>query len=928
MRRFPFFALFVAGSALLMGVAACRSEVAPAADAVVAADTAADGAIADTAAVDAPAADVAKPTIFGGLPCPTPGKSRAVRLATGQGLTGPDAVGTEGDWLIANDRAAFVIQDVGRQHTYYHYGGIVSDAAAIEGCTQASPDRLSEWGLLLGKMEISDFPLSILRAFKGTSVEVISDGSAGGEARLRVHGTDDFYWLVELELLRRARSAGQLKVLSQPLGVKLAVDYVLEPGSRALRLEVRATNQLPQERELNLGTEVLLGDTTEARHDVGGSLAVGGFKVDLGMPWLGGGNHNGSLALVLDTQQAALAEIAGVNAYFDLGQAGSPLVLKPAGQTGDTGLFRLWLAVGSGDLNTATREVMALKPGDRTWSLVPVQGTVREGNLPLAGVTIEVERKEAAQDGGWHAYDQLVTGPDGQFTGQIADLGQDRPVRLRVVDRTRPEGTVRQLSECAPICDFTLTPGGTVSWSVTDGAGQPMPARLIFDREGKTVATAYATGTGKGETHLPPGTYQVAAMRGYEYAWVEKTLTVTANATTIWAVTLPHLLNTKGWMAFDGHIHAGPSPDSKVPMVDRIRTCAAEGLDVAVHTDHEIIVDWGEARKASGVEKFVADLVGQEVTASLPEHMNMYGVVPDASDPRGGALAWYQLDLAQLTAAMKQRGAQVVTLNHPRMGSGCSYLCRIGWNSQTNVAEKPDMTAIGLPATATAWTWEFDAVELWNGTKDIFRDPKDPTRTGLWEDWMGWWNGGHFIAGVAVTDVHGWDPPGSPRTYYVSPTDDPNAFQSGDLATSVKAARLVLSAGAFARVSVNGTAGPGEVITDSDGSVDLHVAIEAIPQVDVTWFQVFVNCDEVAKIKTTAPGGIVKYDGVLPIKLSQDAHIHVIGWGTGAMPRGFDAYPPERMARVLTNPIRVDADGDGQWTPPGGKACKYTRKAP
>jgi hypothetical protein len=417
-------------------------------------------------------------------------------------------------------------------------------------------------------------------------------------------------------------------------------------------------------------------------------------------------------------------------------------------------------------------------------------------------------------------------------------------------------------------------------------------------------------------------------MRGYEFAWVEKTLTVTANATTGWAVTLPRLVDTKGWMAFDGHIHAGPSPDSTVPMAERIRTCAAEGLDVAVHTEHEIIVDWSEARKASGVEKFIADMNGQEVTATLPEHMNMYGVVPDATDPLGGFVPWYLHDIAQMTASMKQRGAQVVTLNHPRMGSDCSYLCRIGWNPLTNTADKPDMTALGLPATATAWTWDFDAVELWNGTKDIFLDPKDPSHSGLWEDWMGWWNGGHLIAAVAVTDVHGWDPPGSPRTYYVSPTDEPSAFQGGDLAAAVKASRLVLSAGAFARVTVNGKAGPGELITDSDGSVDLHVRIEAIPQVDVAWFQVFVNCDEVAKVKTTAPLATLKYDGVLPIKLSKDAHIHVIGWGAGAMPRGFEAYPAERMARVLTNPIRVDADGDGQWTPPGGKTCKYTRKAP
>ena len=34
------------------------------------------------------------------------------------------------------------------------------------------------------------------------------------------------------------------------------------------------------------------------------------------------------------------------------------------------------------------------------------------------------------------------------------------------------------------------------------------------------------------------------------------------------------------------------------------------------------------------------------------------------------------------------------------------------------------------------------------------------------------------------------------------------------------------------------------------------------------------------------------------------------------------------VPRVLTNPIYVDADGDGSWTAPGGKLCDYAASVP
>lgn len=67
-----------------------------------------------------------------------------------------------------------------------------------------------------------------------------------------------------------------------------------------------------------------------------------------------------------------------------------------------------------------------------------------------------------------------------------------------------------------------------------------------------------------------------------------------------------------------------------------------------------------------------------------------------------------------------------------------------------------------------------------------------------------------------------------------------------------------------------------------------------------------------------------KLDTSLELLFESDAHVVVAGFGRNAMPRGLRNYDPTRVLRFVTNPIFVDADGDGEFTPPGGKTCEYT----
>lgn len=141
-----------------------------------------------------------------------------------------------------------------------------------------------------------------------------------------------------------------------------------------------------------------------------------------------------------------------------------------------------------------------------------------------------------------------------------------------------------------------------------------------------------------------------------------------------------------------------------------------------------------------------------------------------------------------------------------------------------------------------------------------------------------------------------------------------------DAADAVLAGAATISAGAFADVSVQGRI-PGEIASVPTGAVSLSLRVEALPQVDVTTMYVLANCDLAATVAATAPTEVLKFSGPVEVSLSEDAHLVVLGFGESPMPRGLGGYDARDVPRFVTNPIYVDVDGDGAFTPPGAKGC-------
>lgn len=843
--------------------------------------------------------------------CPTPGQATARRVGVDATLPGKVAVGTRGDFLLMNGSAAYVITEPDKGSTYYYYGGILADAAPVSGCV-AGDDKLDEVGLVLGALDLTAFNQSVLRGFKGESAEVLADGSDGGAAIVRVTGTDAPYWLVEYTLINDALNDGG-RALSGSFHTELVVDYILEPDSPVLEIQMTVRNAGEDNLSLLAASLISVGETFSLFGYASAQLSYGGFNLDYGMPWLVATDGAGALAYGVQDGNLATMNISGVDVAVDVQQAlSNPIALRP----GEEDQRSTFLSVGPTDGPSATaplgeRNSSALPGG--SFSLEMVSGVVEGPDGPVAGAAVTLQAH--SEDADWGALDRAYTDEDGRYTLYTPVFSEPWSWRVVASAEGRDDGEPVAVSPGDEGVSVTVGAAGSIDYQFEDEAGDPSPARLYLAREDGAVEHRWLKDAGS--TPVPPGTYDYTLTRGYEYEPVSGTITVPEGGAASLVATLARLVDTTGFLSVDTHVHSSDSSDSDIATEGQLSHAAAHGLEVVVHTEHENIVDHAGLPVEAGLDAWVNNVEGEEVTATVPEHLTMFPVELDGQ-PRGGFIQWYQKDLDQLFTEMYDRSnGGINLLNHP------SYLDRIGWDRLTASPTLDDPTLLGLASDAALWSWQLDGIEVMNGHGSPFMDDNH-----RFDNWMSMVNAGHPLVAVGCSDDHGGNEVGFPRTYFASSTDDPASFDLDDLVDSFRAGATVASAGAFARVRVNDAAGLGELITDPDGEVSLSVEVEAIPEIDVTHVIVFANCDEVASLAADEPYGVLKLSEVLDVPVSGDTSLVIAAFGADYLPKGLPQYNPAHTPRVLTSPIYIDGDGDGVWSAPGGRECSYSLEAP
>jgi hypothetical protein len=390
------------------------------------------------------------------------------------------------------------------------------------------------------------------------------------------------------------------------------------------------------------------------------------------------------------------------------------------------------------------------------------------------------------------------------------------------------------MAQAAPAA--ALPRAGVLRWSVREKGRAVVPARLLVRGIGTTPDPDWGEGPSDGaslnvihtdrdgERPLPPGRYHVTVTRGFEYTTHEADVTVVAGETVSVEAQLERVVDTRGWIAADLHVHALPSPDAPSPLLDRVRALAAAGVEVAVATDHNAVTDYRPAIHERGLEPWLTSIIGDEVTTrGVPlGHFNVFPLAL-GSDPIPFEYVTPPALMAAARAAPPPGPPKVVQLNHPRMGSiGYFELLHFdprdvaGWRAGSPLVESG-----------------FDAIEVFNG--DDYATTSAVER--VMRDWYALLNAGVRMTATGNSDSHKltYHECGVPRNLVEVGDDDPARFDEARFVAAVRSGHVVVSSGPVAWLEVAGH-GVGE--SASAGAQEIHVTVDAPPWVDVSSVQV------------------------------------------------------------------------------------------
>ncbi|MEZ4215867.1 MAG: CehA/McbA family metallohydrolase [Myxococcota bacterium] len=518
-----------------------------------------------------------------------------------------------------------------------------------------------------------------------------------------------------------------------------------------------------------------------------------------------------------------------------------------------------------------------------------------------------------------------VLAPGGRAAEREVDLSQGERVELGDVSPP-PAAWVALPADVAPARLVFLGVGDTPDPVFGDDltgfriGGAPFPSFL-----GSNDVVLGGFGTDPARVAVRPGRYAVLATRGPEFSVATASLEAVAGETVTLAIEAPQrAVASPGWIAADLHVHAAPSDDSTVPMATRLATFVAEGGEVIVSTDHDHVSDYAPLVARFGLRDRVRSIVGLEVTGVVrtevvPASVGHHNVFPLPLRPalhRAGALRSEDQRLRDIVAqARALPGERLVQVNHPRSlvdvdaaSDGGAFLEHLSvgraFDPQQPIDAAQNASLVERDATTGLRDVDFDAIELLNGpSMDRYR--------AIRADWHSLLRQGFRRTATANSDTHSRHVVAAvPRTYVRMADDDPARFDEGAFIASARGGAAFGSTGPLLDVRI-GDAGPGDTATlAAGGDATLRIAVRAAEWVPVSQLRVYVD----GALATARPiEGPLETDVVLPI--ARDAFVTVEV--EGAADATYAALLPGFTPFAFTNPIFVDADGDGVWTPPG-----------
>jgi hypothetical protein len=702
---------------------------------------------------------------------PTPFARAYVITSLDQTIGGPKALARPadadrpGDLILENDRIRLAILSSHNSMGPGAFGGSIVDADV-----QWNDPRFSAGNGLDQLAEVfTTANMNLLAPLEDADVEIVSDGSDGGAAIIRVTSKSEPY-LTVLDALWAIVGAPDFHLIT---------DYVLEPGKSWVRVDSTVIYGWDGEADLpEITPMTYTSDTIPViqvaveEGVVGGDFTLQGGSVDVFAPGLGFDEDGAVFAARGEGRNLFLDPfgfdfVAGVGDGVSYGVAGvEGLTWVPLFTASQTATFYAsanarggrrafsysrYFFVGDGDVGSVLDgflEARGVPYGE-------VQGTVlEEGTLnPRSGYEVFVFAPGAATPySHWRTdSDPRDDVPDGSFGGRL-------PVgdwELMVHRRGRPDSarvpiTVAEASE-QHVTLLAPRPG-LLTLTVRDEQGQLVPSKVTLFRVdgepsrnpalgdgfiGGAPETVQFLPTGQAEVELADGTYQAVASRGLEYELdTSEPFVIDAVHRHDLQLTVVRSVDTEGWISADLHVHARPSHDSGVSLAERVWSMACEGVEFFAGTDHDFVTDYAPVIEDLGLTEWVQSAPGNEITTLEAGHYLGFPLRQDYLGDAGGATDWTGLPPEDLIEALRDEGERYdldpfVFVGHPRAGI-LGYFDQYGFDPYSGTVGSPTarpslLTAANPVISADNFTLEMDGIELL-GTKDfyLFRTPTQP----------------------------------------------------------------------------------------------------------------------------------------------------------------------------------------------------------
>jgi hypothetical protein len=473
---------------------------------------------------------------------------------------------------------------------------------------------------------------------------------------------------------------------------------------------------------------------------------------------------------------------------------------------------------------------------------------------------------------------------------------------------------------------LAVSDAAALSVDCVDAKDRPAPCKVTFeslDGEAPDFGPPYVAGPARAQAttadghvdvRLPARRYRVTASRGPEYALAQREVTLGPGDHPQVRLAPRRVVDTAGYLGCDFHQHTMLGADSPVATRDRVIANVAEGVEVAVASEHNRVADFESLVKELHLESELVSIAGDELTSDASAqpwgHANVWPLPLDPSDPRGGAPPVRDRSPRDIFASLRSvaRSPSVFQINHPRSGRN-GYFDQTGFDRATGVGAAP-----GYDAT-------FDALEIWNGRNVTARDQ-------VLLDYFALLRTRHPVTPTADTDTHGivGQEAGYPRTY-VRVADDGHldawdGARTDDLVRGVRVLRdVVLTNGPMLRVAANGVPIGGVA---RGPVVDVKVHVESAPWVVVDEVHVLrvseasaggaaaptMPMPAMAIKEAPLPNGAIGADVSFTVRAATDDAFVVVASGPAAMAPIVPGPAVETRPWAMSGAIWIDADGD------------------